>query len=69
MKGISSRISKGITIGTRLICSDNSGAKLIEVISIPKIKGTRKRILSAGVANLVIASVKKGKPEMVKKNS
>jgi large subunit ribosomal protein L14 len=67
MKGLSSRITKSLTIGSRLVCHDNSGAKELEIIGAVGYKGTRGRYVSAGVAQIVTASVKKGKPDMVKK--
>lgn len=43
---------------------DNSGAKQIEIITVPKYHGVANRVPSAGVGDLVIASVKKGTPQM-----
>ncbi|MCK4319512.1 uL14 family ribosomal protein [Candidatus Micrarchaeota archaeon] len=67
MKGLQSHVTKGLTRGSKVICHDNSGAKLIYVIGVKGAKGTRGRSLSAGVGDIVIASVRKGNPDMVKK--
>jgi large subunit ribosomal protein L14 len=67
MKGLTSKVSKSPTIGSRLICHDNSGAKELEIIGAKGYKGTRGRYVSAGIAQIVTASVKKGKPDMIKK--
>lgn len=67
MKGLSSRITKGLQAGSRLICHDNSGAKEIQIINVLKTKGVRGRYPAAGIGDVVIASVKKGKPDMIKK--
>ena len=67
MKGIGSHIVKTLTIGTRLVCDDNSGAKELMIIGVSGCSGTRRRYPKAGVGDIVTASVKKGKPEMVKK--
>jgi large subunit ribosomal protein L14 len=67
MKGLTSKVSKSLTIGSRLICHDNSGAKELEIIGAKGYKGTRGRYVSAGIAQIVTASVKKGKPDMIKK--
>jgi large subunit ribosomal protein L14 len=48
-------------------CTDNSGAKVIYVVGAMRYKGTRSRNPQVGVGDIVIASVKKGKPDMVKK--
>lgn len=67
MKGLGSHIPKTLTLGTELVCHDNSGAKIVEIIGVVGYKGVRGRNPRAGVADLVIAAVKKGKPDMVKK--
>lgn len=67
MKGLTGNVVKTLTLGTRLLCSDNSGAKVIGIISAVGYKGTRGRLPQIGVGNVVVASVKKGKPDMVKK--
>lgn len=67
MKGLSGNVVKTLTLGTQLVCSDNSGAKILYVIGALGIKGTRGRNPHLGVGNVVIASVRKGKPDMVKK--
>ncbi len=67
MKGLAAKIIKSLCIGSRLVCSDNSGAKEIAIIGVLGHKGTRKRYFKAGICDIIIAAVKKGKPEMVKK--
>ena len=67
MKGFTSHITKTLTTGTMLNCSDNSGAKVIYVIGALRYKGTRAKYPKVGVGDIVIASIKKGKPDMVKK--
>jgi len=67
MLGLTARVAKGITTGTILACDDNSGAKTVQVFSVIGAKARLRRMPSAGVGDVVIVSVKKGKPEMVKK--
>jgi large subunit ribosomal protein L14 len=67
MKGLTSTITKTLTTGTMMPCTDNSGAKMIYVIGALQFRGTRGRNPQLGVGDIVIASVKKGKPDMVKK--
>lgn len=67
MKGLGSHISRGLQVGSRVICHDNSGAKEIEIINVLNMRGVRNRYPAAGIGDVVIASVKKGKPEMIKK--
>lgn len=64
MKGISGTQTRGLQNGSRLDVIDNSGAKVIEIITIPKYHGVARRVPSAGLGDMVIASVKKGTPAM-----
>jgi large subunit ribosomal protein L14 len=58
------RISRGIPTNCRLLCSDNSGGKILKVIALVGYKGRLNRLPSAGVGSMVVASVIKGTPEM-----
>lgn len=64
MKGISSRVTRGLPIGAMLNCIDNTGAKVVQILGVKNYHGTQRRYASAGVGDLVVVSVKKGKPEM-----
>lgn len=48
-------------------CADNSGAKNLFVVSVVGIGGRLNRLPSACVGDMVMATVKKGKPELRKK--
>lgn len=67
MKGLTAKVVKGLTTGSYLFCSDNSGAKELFIINTLGTKGVRSRYPSVGIGDVVIASVKKGNPDMVKK--
>jgi large subunit ribosomal protein L14 len=67
MKGVSSKITKTLTLGALIPCTDNSGAKMVYLIGALKYKGTRRRNPTGGVGDVIIASVRKGKPDLVKK--
>lgn len=64
MKGIAGRQMRGLPKGARLDCVDNTGAKQVEIIDVPKIHTVHRRYPAAGVGDLIIVSVKKGTPEM-----
>jgi|TARA_B110000881_G_scaffold214551_1_gene227134 large subunit ribosomal protein L14 len=64
MKAIAGRQMRGLPQGARLNCVDNSGAKLIEIVTVLNYKGVHRRSPSAGVGDMIVASVKKGNPEM-----
>ena len=48
-------------------CADNSGARNLYVISVKGIGARLNRLPAAGVGDMVMATVKKGKPELRKK--
>ena len=64
MRAIAGRQMRGLPQGARLNCVDNSGAKLIEIVTVLNYKGVHRRSPSAGVGDMIVASVKKGNPEM-----
>jgi large subunit ribosomal protein L14 len=66
MKGVPARITRGLTKGSRVQCIDNSGARIVEIIGVRNYHGTHRRYPAGGVGDLVVASVKKGRPEMKK---
>ncbi|MCK4309857.1 MAG: 50S ribosomal protein L14 [Methanomicrobia archaeon] len=57
---------RSLTTGSSLVCADNTGAKELEIISVIGYKGTLRRYPSAGVGDMVVVSVKKGKPDIRK---
>ncbi len=66
MKPVKANITQGLNVGSYVETCDNSGAKLLKIISVKNSKTTKGRRSGAGVGALVKASVKKGKPEMRK---
>ncbi len=67
MKAVSSKITRGITLKTRLRCADNSGAKELQMIARIGYKGVRRRNPKAGVGDLIVCTVKKGSEKLRKK--
>ncbi len=49
---------------SRCVCADNSGAKVVEIISVMGFKGNKRMNPKAGIASMVNVVVKKGKPEI-----
>ncbi|NQU79831.1 50S ribosomal protein L14 [Candidatus Woesearchaeota archaeon] len=66
MQANKATVTRGLQTGSTLSTCDNSGAKVIRIVSIKRKKTTKKRVPYCGVGDLVLASVKKGKPEMRK---
>jgi large subunit ribosomal protein L14 len=66
MKAIKARLTRGLPSQAQVATCDNSGAKILKIVSVKGHKTVRGRIPAAGVGDLVMASVKKGKLEMRK---
>lgn len=67
MRGIASTVTKPLVPGSILTCADNSGAKTIMIINRLGKAGKHKRMASAGIGDIVMASVKSGSPAYLKK--
>ncbi len=55
---------RALPVGARLRCADNTGARELQIINVMGYKGRRARMGKAGVGDRVVASVKKGTPEL-----
>ena len=64
MKAISARTTAGLNLGAKMIAADNSGAKIVRLVSVKKGKGTKGRQGRAKVADWVKVSIRKGVPDM-----
>ena len=64
MKAISARATRGLNVGSEMVAADNSGAKIVRIVSIKKGKGTKGRQSSAKIADWVKVSIRKGIPDM-----
>ncbi len=60
MKAVSTRVTKALPVGAQLVCADNTGAKIIQIISVMGYKGKRRTKPTAGVASQVSVKVLKG---------
>ncbi|MGM5488224.1 MAG: 50S ribosomal protein L14 [Nanobdellota archaeon] len=66
MRPIKASITKALPVGAQVPTCDNSGAKVIKIISVKGHKTVKGRVPAAGIGDLVQASVQKGKPEVRK---
>ncbi len=66
MKAIQARITKGLQHYSVIETCDNSGAKMVKLISVKRSKTVRGRRSSAGVGDLIFVSVVKGTKELRK---
>jgi len=66
MKAVGAKITKGINIGSMVNAADNSGAKVVRIVSIKGGKGRKGRQLGCGVGRLIKVSVREGNQDMRK---
>jgi len=66
MKAISARRTLALNLGAMLNVADNSGAKIVRLVSVKHGKGVKGRQMAAGIADHVKVSVRKGLPELRK---
>ncbi len=64
MKGVKAKIPRALATSSELDCVDNTGARMLEIISVKGYRGVKKRQPKAGLGELVVVSVKKGTPDM-----
>eukprot|EP00624_Nannochloropsis_granulata_P007085 evm.model.NODE_6194_length_19410_cov_18.888460.3 len=72
--GAKFRMTLGLPVAAVINCAgewglgiDNTGAKNLHIIAVGGIKGRLNRLPAASVGDMVMASVRKGKPELRKK--
>eukprot|EP00474_Spongospora_subterranea_P008389 CRZ08847.1 hypothetical protein [Spongospora subterranea] len=61
------RTTVGLPVGAVINCADNTGAKNLYIISVKRVPGRLNRLPVATIGDMVMATVKKGKPELRKK--
>lgn len=61
------RIFLSLPVGVVITCADGTGAKNLDIFSMKGIKGRLNRHPAAGVQDMGMAAVKKGKPELRRK--
>ena len=66
MRALKARISRAIPVGSEIGVCDNSGAKMIKVFNVMGLKTVKGRKPAAGISDLIMASVIRGRPDMRK---
>ncbi|KAG8470258.1 hypothetical protein KFE25_008679 [Diacronema lutheri] len=61
------RTTLGLNVAAVMNCADNTGAKNLYVISVKGFGSRLNRLPKATIGDMVMATVKKGKPELRKK--
>lgn len=67
MKAKQSHVPRALNTGSRAICADNTGARVVEVVSVDRYHGVRRRQPKLGIADMATVSIKKGTPDMRRK--
>src|SRR5437879_9371162 len=57
-------ITRALPLGAQIICADNTGAKILEIVMVQKTKTRVARYPSAAVGDFVNVVVKKGPGEL-----
>jgi len=65
MKPISAKVTKALQAGSFIICADNSGATVLQIIAIKGYKGVKSRSPRCGIGDWIVASVKEGDSKIV----
>merc|ERR1711959_872109 len=61
------RMTLGLPVGALMNCADNTGAKNLCIISVVGYGARMNRLPAAAPGDMVMATVKKGKPDLRKK--
>lgn len=65
--GTKLKISCGLPVAAVLNCADNTGAKNLYIIAVMGVGARLNRYPKGSVGDMMLCSVKKGKPELRKK--
>ena len=67
MKGLTSKIPRAVQTGSKMVCADNTGARVVQIVSVFGYHGVKNRQPKMGIGDLATVSVKKGTPDMKRK--
>ena len=67
MQGVKLKMALGLPVSALINCADNSGAKNLYIFAAKKIQAALNRLPAASVGDMVLSTVKKGKPDLKKK--
>ena len=59
-------VTRALPVTAKLVCADNTGAKVLRIVQVTKYKGRHSRLPSAAVGDFVTVTVKKGPAELRK---
>ena len=67
MQGVKLKMALCLPVSALINCADNSGAKNLYIFAAKKIQAALNRLPAASVGDMVLCTVKKGKPDLKKK--
>jgi large subunit ribosomal protein L14 len=67
MRGLTSKIPRALQTGSKMVCADNTGARVVQIVSVFGYHGVKNRQPKMGLGDLATVTVKKGTPDMRKK--
>lgn len=59
-------VTRALPVTAKLMCADNTGAKVLRIVQVTKYKGRHSRLPSAAIGDFVTVTVKKGPAELRK---
>ena len=59
-------VTRALPVGARIVCADNTGAKILEIVNVHKYKTRVSRLPAAAVGDFCNVVVKKGPAELRK---
>ena len=67
MRGLTSKIPRALQTGSKMVCADNTGARVVQIVSVFGYHGVKNRHPKMGLGDLATVTVKKGTPDMKRK--
>ena len=63
MRGLAGRVTKALPSMARMDCCDNTGAKIVQLITVLNKGGVARRYPAGGVGDMIRVTVRRGTPE------
>ena len=60
------KVARGLPVGSRMTCADNTGAKELKLINVRGYHGRLRRVPAACVGDMVMITLMKGSPSLRK---
>lgn len=67
MRGLTAKIPRALQTGSKMVCADNTGARVVQIVSVFGYHGVKNRQPKMGLGDLATVTVKKGTPDMKRK--